>query len=49
MLQGITALNPMSEATFEWVAVGFFKHLQGGSSLHPAFSVTDDGDININL
>ena len=49
MLQGVTALNPMSEAMFEQVTVGFFKHLQEGSSLHPVFSVTDDGDININL
>ena len=50
MLWGVTAFNPTSEATFEQVAVEFFKCLRGGSlSSDPVFSVTDDGDINIDL
>jgi hypothetical protein len=50
MLRGVTALNPMSEATFERVAVEFFERLRGGSlSSRPVFSVTDDGDVNIDL
>jgi hypothetical protein len=50
MLWAVTALNPMSEATFERVAVAFFERLRGGSlSSHPVFSVTDDGDVNIDL
>jgi hypothetical protein len=50
MLWGVTAFNPMSEATFEWVAVEFFEHLQGGSlSLCLVFSVTEDGYGNIDL
>ena len=50
MLQGVTVFNPMSEATFEQLAVGFFECLQGGLlSSCLVFSVTEDGDVNIDL
>jgi hypothetical protein len=40
----------MSEATFERVAVEFFERLRGGSlSSSLVFSVTEDGDVNIDL
>ena len=41
----------MSEATFDQVAVEFFKHFEGGGSLPslPLSVLTDDGDVNIDL
>jgi hypothetical protein len=49
MLRGVTVFNPTSEATFERVDVEFFERLRGGSSSCPVFSVTEDGDVNIDL
>jgi hypothetical protein len=50
MLRGVTAFNPMSEATFDRVAVEFFERLRGGSlSSCPVFLVTEDGDVNTDL
>ena len=51
MLRGVTVFNLISEATCEWVAVEFFERFGGGgsSSLWPASSVTDEGEVNMDL
>ena len=51
MLRGVTVSSPMSEATCERVALEFFERLRGGGSspLLSVSSVTDDGEVNIDL
>jgi len=51
MLRGVTVSSPMSEATCERVAFDFFERLRGGGSSpsRPVSSVTDDGDVNMDL
>jgi len=43
--------NPKSEATFDRVAVEFFERFSGGgpSASRPGSSLTDDGDVNMDL
>jgi hypothetical protein len=51
MLRGVTLSSPMSEATCERVAFEFFERLRGGGSspLWLGSSVTDDGEVNMDL
>jgi hypothetical protein len=51
MLRGVTVSSPMSEATCERVALEFFERLRGGGSSPslPVSSVTDDGEVNMDL
>jgi hypothetical protein len=51
MLRGVTLSSPMSEATCERVAFEFFERFCGGGSspLWPVSSVTDDGEVNMDL
>lgn len=39
----------MSEATFDRVAVEFFERFGGGGSSPSRSSLTDDGDVNMDL